>query len=406
VAAPGDRVTAKRGLRTGVTLVWGRTHPERPGQNGCVKGLPAVASGPAALGAVVAVLGAAAVIEAVARAPDAAALAALIALAGVAPLALARLWPATAAGLSALAVLSGLLASYPVTLGGLVALALLYGVAGHQRPLRTAVPLLVPFAVLVLVPLPGSVVLPAVTTLALATGASLRLLDRRRRRLASERSAAASLMEYAARGERARIARELHDVVAHHITMIALQADAARLATPGLPPDGARRLTAIGDTARTALTEMRRLLGVLREDVDAESTRDPQPGLSQLNALLDEVRDAATGTGVRLIVSGAVEPLDPGIELTAYRIVQEALTNARRHAPGAAVDVELRYGGDELVLRVYDNGPGPASDSGSGHGLAGMRERAAMVGGEVTTGPAPGAGFLVEAVLPTKGATP
>jgi len=188
--------------------------------------------------------------------------------------------------------------------------------------------------------------------------------------------------------------------------MIALQADAARLATPGLPPDGARRLTAIGDTARTALTEMRRLLGVLREDVDAESTRDPQPGLSQLNALLDEVRDAATGTGVRLIVSGAVEPLDPGIELTAYRIVQEALTNARRHAPGAAVDVELRYGGDELVLRVYDNGPGPAPEPGGGHGLAGMRERAAMVGGEVTTGPAPGAGFLVEAVLPTKGATP
>jgi len=105
-------------------------------------------------------------------------------------------------------------------------------------------------------------------------------------------------------------------------------------------------------------------------------------------------------------VSGPVEPLDPGIELTAYRIVQEALTNTRRHAPGAAVDVELRYRGDELVLRVYDNGPGPASDPGSGHGLAGMRERAAMVGGQVTAGAAPGAGFLVEAVLPTKGATP
>jgi signal transduction histidine kinase len=190
--------------------------------------------------------------------------------------------------------------------------------------------------------------------------------------------------------------------------MIALQAEAARLATPGLPSEGARRLTAIGDTARSALIEMRRLLGVLREDVAAEPSRHPQPGLRQLTNLLDEVRDAARG-GVRLIVSGPVEPLDPGIELTAYRIVQEAVTNSRRHAPGAAVDVEVRYAGDDLVLRVYDNGPGPAPDAGrdngGGHGLAGMRERAAMVGGQVTAGPAPATGFLVEAVLPTKGAT-
>jgi signal transduction histidine kinase len=215
-------------------------------------------------------------------------------------------------------------------------------------------------------------------------------------------------VEHAARGERARIARELHDVVAHHITMIALQAEAARLATPGLPPDGARRLTAIGDTARTALTEMRRLLGVLREDVEAEPVPlRPQPGLRQLHSLLDEVRDAAAGSGVRLIVSGAVELLDPGIELTAYRIVQEALTNVRRHAPGASVDVELHYSGDDLVVRVYDNGPGSGEgDGGSGHGIAGMRERAAMVGGRVKAGGAPGAGFLVEAVLPMKGATP
>jgi signal transduction histidine kinase len=369
--------------------------------------------GPGAKAAVVAVLGAAAVIEAVARAGDgrSPALAALIALAGVAPLALVRQWPATAALLSALAALSGQLAGYPVTVSALAALAVLYGVAGHRLPLRTAVPLLLPFVVYAAPPLvtrSTGLILLAVAAVATATGTAWRLSDERRRRLATERSAAASLMEYAARGERARIARELHDVVAHHITMIALQAEAARLATPGLPPDGARRLTAIGDTARTALTEMRRLLGVLREDVDAESTRGPQPGLRQLNGLLDEVREAATGAGagVRLIVSGAVEPLDPGVELTAYRIVQEALTNSRRHAPGAAVDVELRYGGEELVLRVHDNGPGPASDPGNGHGLAGMRERAAMVGGWVKAGPAPGTGFLVEAVLPTKAATP
>jgi signal transduction histidine kinase len=368
------------------------------------------------LAAATAALGAVAVTEAVVRGYDRpqTALAALIALAVVAPLALVRLWPATAAILSALAALSGLMLSYPGTVAGVIALAVLYGVAGRQRPLRTVCALPLPFALYAAAPLssdrPGgksfALILLAVSALATAAGATLQLRDERRRHRATQQSAAASLMEYAARGERARIARELHDVVAHHITMIALQAEAARLATPGLPPDGARRLTAIGDTARTALTEMRRLLGVLREDMDAEPTLRPQPGLRQLNALLDEVRDAATGSGVRLIVSGSVAPLDPGVELTAFRIVQEALTNARRHAPGAAIDVELRYSGDDLIVRVYDNGPGPASNGGSGHGLAGMRERADMVGGQVTACAAPGAGFLVEAILPTKGATP
>ncbi len=362
-----------------------------------------------------AALGAVAVIEAVTRAYDRqqTVVAALLALAVVAPAALARLWPATAAVLSALATLSSLLTSYPVTVAGVVALVTLYAVAGRRRPLPAVFALSLPMGLYATVPLSSdrwggktfALVLLAVTTLGTAVGATLQLRDERRRHRATEQSAAASLMEYAARGERARIARELHDVVAHHLTMISLQAEAARLATPGMPPDGARRLTAIGDTARTALTEMRRLLGVLRED-GAEATLRPQPGLRQLNALLDEVRDAATGSGVRLIVSGPVQPLDPGVELTAYRIVQEGLTNARRHAPGAAVDVELRYGGDDLTVRIYDNGPDPAPDGGSGHGLTGMLERAAMVGGRVTAGAAPGAGFLVEAVLPKKGATP
>ncbi|MCT9080819.1 sensor histidine kinase [Streptomyces fulvoviolaceus] len=221
---------------------------------------------------------------------------------------------------------------------------------------------------------------------------------------ATERAFADTLLEHAARGERARIARELHDVVAHHISMIAVQAETARLTTAGLPAEGATRFLAIGDTARTALTEMRRLLGVLREDANGTDTRverRPQPGLGQLLELLDESRDAA-GSRTRLIVSGPVGALDPGIEVTAYRIVQEALTNARRHAPGAAVDVELRYGIEELAVRVRDNGPGPASSDSPGHGLLGMRERAAMVGGTLHTGPAPGGGFLVEALLPVK----
>jgi signal transduction histidine kinase len=267
-----------------------------------------------------------------------------------------------------------------------------------------------------------------------------------------------TLLAHTARGERARIARELHDVVAHHISMIAVLSETGRLTTPGLPEAGARRFLEIGDTARAGLTEMRRLLGVLREDaaaVDAadsalprviaaggteaahatrvRASRQPQPGLRQLAELIDAARDAAAA-GTRLIISGPVTPLDPGVELAAYRIVQEALTNTRRHAPGAAVDVELRYSPQALRLRVRDNGPGPvavpggsdrrgrgpASDSagpassgdrpepestlgqptGGGHGLLGMRERAFSVGGSLYTGMAPGGGFLVEALLP------
>ena len=225
------------------------------------------------------------------------------------------------------------------------------------------------------------------------------------------------LADHLARGERARIARELHDVVAHHISMIAVQAETGRLTTPGLPDAGAQRFAAIGDTARAGLTEMRRLLGVLREDAEQDkepqpnlepagpartgADRRPQPGLPQLGDLVDGAREAS-GSVVRLIMSGQAARLDPGVELAAYRIVQEALTNARRHAPGAAVDVELRYADDALRLRIRDNGPGQAGRYHAGHGLLGMRERAAAVGGSLQTGDAGGSGFLVEAELPAK----
>ncbi|MFD3381046.1 MULTISPECIES: sensor histidine kinase [unclassified Streptomyces] len=270
-----------------------------------------------------------------------------------------------------------------------------------------------------------AVLVATLASAAAATGITRHVRTAAQAHSATERAFADTLLEHAARGERARIARELHDVVAHHISMIAVQAETARLTTQGLPADGATRLLAIGDTARAALTEMRRLLGVLREDADVGVTRRPQPGLRQLIELVDDSRDAA-GSRTRLIVSGTVAPLDPGIEVTAYRIVQEALTNARRHAPGAAVDVELRYGKDDLELRVRDNGPGPGPSPGpgsgsgpahpeppadpanpahrghAGHGLLGMRERAATVGGTLRTGPAPGGGFLVEARLPVR----
>ncbi|WP_436774551.1 sensor histidine kinase [Yinghuangia sp. YIM S09857] len=250
--------------------------------------------------------------------------------------------------------------------------------------------------------------LASLTAAAAGAGIARRARNEARVHSAAAQAVADSLLEHAARGERARIARELHDVVAHHISMIAVQAENARLTTAGLPPDGAKRFLAIGDTARAALTEMRRLLGVLREDAGESPGRRPQPALQQLVELVDEARDASGGA-TRLIVHGRVVPLDPGIELTAYRIVQEALTNARRHAPGAAVDVELRYTQTGIRLRIRDNGPGPRDGGGTvpgalaGHGLVGMRERAAMVGGELSAGAAPGGGFVVEARLPAPG---
>jgi signal transduction histidine kinase len=247
----------------------------------------------------------------------------------------------------------------------------------------------------------AAVLLAGAAPLAAWAGYSRRVKDEAAAQTAERAAIAGTLLEHTARGERARISRELHDVVAHHISMISVQAETARLTTPGMPAAGAQRLSAIGDTARAALTEMRRLLGVLREDTgDEPAQRQPQPGLSQLALLLDEARDAS-GTGIRLIISGWVAPLDPGVELAGYRIIQEALTNARRHAPGAAVDVELRYLRGQLYLRVRDNGPGPPPGRpGGGHGLAGMAERAAAVGGRVRTDYAPGGGFLVEAWLP------
>ena len=254
------------------------------------------------------------------------------------------------------------------------------------------------------------VLLAALAPAAALTGIAQRARSEALVHRTARQAIAGTLVEHTARGERARIARELHDVVAHHISMIAVQAETARLATPGMPAAGAQRLLEIGDTARAGLTEMRRLLGVLREDAQAadpgqaDADRRPQPGLQQLNQLLDEARDAS-GTGTRLIISGPPATLDPGVELAAYRIIQEALTNARRHAPGAAVDVELHFADDILGLRIRDNGPGPPAAqpvAAGGHGLPGMRERAAAAGGELRTGAAPGGGFLIEATLPAK----
>jgi len=213
----------------------------------------------------------------------------------------------------------------------------------------------------------------------------------------SRREVADSLHVRGAMEERARIARELHDVVAHHVSKIAVQAESARLTTPEISEQEGERFGDIAETARDALGEMRRLLGVLREDAGSGAEREPQPGLAQLQELLDDTR--RLGTTVRYGLSGRVAPLSPGVDLAAYRIVQEALTNVRRHAPNASVEVDLRYEPKLVRIRVQDDGPGPGAEA-DGHGLQGMRERAAMVGGALRAEPADGGGFVVEAELP------
>ncbi|MFD0206201.1 MULTISPECIES: sensor histidine kinase [Saccharothrix] len=356
-------------------------------------------------------LGVAAVGESVGRAvaggadPQLVLVLGLLALATTAPPAFLRPMPAavavSAAGVLSLGLFHGL------TAAGLVAQLLVLYRLGRAGGQVVATCLAVPYLVLALLPGADAMTVPAASLGLTAAWVGIARWARGEAVVhrAARQAVAESLVEHTARGERARIARELHDVVAHHISMIAVQAETARLTTPGLPAEGARRLSEIGDTARAGLTEMRRLLGVLREDAPQDvAERHPQPGLRQLTELLDHVRDTS-GAGARLIVSGAPAGLDPGVELAAYRIVQEALTNARRHAPGAAVDVELHYTEEALRLRIRDNGPGPpAAAPVGGHGLTGMRERAAAVGGRLHTGPAAVGGFVVEASLPARAA--
>jgi signal transduction histidine kinase len=203
--------------------------------------------------------------------------------------------------------------------------------------------------------------------------------------------------------ERARIARELHDVVAHHMSVIAVRAETAPFRIPGLPEAVKDDMAETGVIAREALTEMRRLLGVLR-GADAGAELAPQPGMDGLEGLVAAVRGA--GLAVHLRVDGGPRPLPAGVGLSAYRILQEALSNTLRHAPGAEVTVEVGFEPDRLRLRVR-NDPPPAGGerpppAPPGHGIVGMRERAAMLGGTLAAGPTSDGGYLVEAALPLK----
>jgi signal transduction histidine kinase len=215
-----------------------------------------------------------------------------------------------------------------------------------------------------------------------------------RAELARESEARAAAAE-----ERARIAREMHDVVAHSISVMVVQAGAAEAMLDSDPERARRPLAAVQETGRGALTELRRMLGVLREMADEGAALAPQPGLAGLDELARQVREAGLPVSVR--VEGEPRPLPPGIDLSAYRIVQEGLTNALKHAGPATAEVVVRYGRQDLELEVRDDGPGRAAPAnGGGHGLLGMRERVALYGGELAAGPRPGGGFALTARLP------
>jgi len=208
-----------------------------------------------------------------------------------------------------------------------------------------------------------------------------------------------ALAEQAVGDERRRIARELHDMVAHHVSVMGVLATGARRVLKRDPDGADEALATIEDTSRATLREMRRLLDVLRTDAEPAAEMSPQPGLAGIEVLVEQVREA--GLPVTLRVDGTPGPLDSGVALAIYRIVQEALTNALKHAGNATAHVRLSFGVYWLIVEVFDTGRGPAPGSDHvGHGLVGMRERVALYGGTLRTGPRPGGGFRVYAKIP------
>jgi signal transduction histidine kinase len=228
--------------------------------------------------------------------------------------------------------------------------------------------------------------------------------------------------------ERLRIARELHDVVAHSMSVIAVQSAVGGHVMDTQPEAARQALAAIESTSRSALTEMRRLLGVLRQDGEPAGSLVPAPGLADLAPLVAQVGEAGLKVWVR--VDGERGPVQPGVDLSAYRIIQEALTNVIKHAAASSACVTVRYEPGSVTLEITDDGPagpggtsrsgsgeraGPgragvpgdsdAASPGTGHGIIGMRERVAVFGGEFTAGPRPGGGFRVLARLPFPGVT-
>jgi signal transduction histidine kinase len=289
-----------------------------------------------------------------------------------------------------------------------VLLAAAYSLGAHASPRRAAAGLVVAIPVVVEISKHGELGLlfgsqggsanVALALLQLAAFCLAGVLVRARRQAVSMAARSAALRrqaEQATAAERARIAREMHDIVAHHLSVIVLQAAGARAS--GRPAEAT--LEKVENSARQALSETRRLLGVLR-DPDEEAGLAPQPGIGDLDALAASVQ--AAGLPVHLVIDGDLTALPATVDVSVYRIVQEALTNVLRHAGPARADVTIGCGQDAVTIEVTDDGtaePGQQAPAG-GHGLAGMRERAGVFGGELDAGPRPGGGYAVRARLP------
>ncbi len=339
----------------------------------------------------------------------------VIALAVVAPLALAARYPLLGWRLAWLGLLLVPTAEqsqrgvWPWDPAQLVALLVVFCAAGarHQRPVLwwmwaiTLVPWWVQSAERHPGLLAGAAGTVALTAAAVASDA---LGAWRRARTALADQAEQTELEQARRAvleERARIARELHDVVAHHMSLIAVRAETAPYRLAGLPGPALDEFASLSGGAREALADMRKLLGVLRHQESAGLALTPQPQLADLPGLIGTARQA--GMGVRLTQQVLAGPVPSPVGVCAYRIVQESLSNASRHAPGAPVTVIIGHDDDSITLHVANGPPAPPAPPAparDGHGLAGMRERVALLGGSLSAGPSPDGGFIVSAVLP------
>jgi signal transduction histidine kinase len=323
------------------------------------------------------------------------------------PLAVRRYWPRAVFAITFGAALgNALLTDSPALPVGVV--VALYTVAAHcdrKTSLRAALATgLVLLPSIVISPRGGDggpLILPAAALLAIAwilgdnhrtRRAYLREVVDKAERLEREREENA---RRAAAEEQARIARELHDVIAHNVSVMVVQAAAAGDVFDSQPDKAREALASIEHTGREALTELRRLLGAVRTQ---DGTKVPQPGLGRLPTLIDQVR--AAGLRVDLTTEGNERQLPVGIDLSAYRIVQEALTNTLKHAHASRAQVVLRYADDELAIDVTDDGRGPTSNGDQGQGLIGMRERVSLYDGDLTAGPRPEGGFAVAARFP------
>jgi signal transduction histidine kinase len=328
------------------------------------------------------------------------------------PLAARRRFPGTVLGISVVSGLAVAALGAPEILGVAILVAI-YSVAAYGIRWVSLAGLAVAEVGSAAVQLtPGRFQTPTVVTNALVIGAAWLLghfvgvrrasIARLERTAELERTRAEQARRAVAE-ERLRLARELHDVVAHSISVIAVQSGVGAHVAKTQPEEAAKALAAIEATSRAALTELRRLLGVLRQEGEPQGDLAPVPGLADLDGLLAEV--AKAGLAVRLEVEGRPAPLPAGVDLSAYRIVQEALTNVVKHAGPARAQVTIRYRDREVMVEVTDDGRGVTAPSGDGqarvgHGLIGMRERVQAFGGDLQTGPRPGGGFRVAARLP------